>query len=52
MTSMCFELASILFWFIELLQTDSASDCFAHHWTNIKRTHTQKYALADENRQF
>lgn len=40
MTSMCFVVASILFWFIELLQTDSVSDCFAHHQTNIKHTET------------
>lgn len=37
---MCFVVASILFWFIELLQTDSVSDCFAHHKTNIKHTDT------------
>lgn len=52
MTSMCFVVASILFWFIELLQTDSVSDCFAHHQTNIKHTDTlKKNVLADENRQ-
>lgn len=45
MTSVCFQFASILFWFIEQFQTHS--DCFTWHQTNIKC----KRALIDENMQ-